>query len=264
MAITVDEALLMPGPIHQVRLDITSRCNLRCVYCAVSHPDYKGIDMANGIAQKAIALVLELAKHNRLDPIDLNGHGETTFREGWTDICFALIERGVRVRITSNFAKSFNEAEFEALASMDEIAISMDSADPKLLRDVRRKVDLRQIVTNVAFVRATALRLHRRPPAFAFLCGLYDKNTLHWESFARFAVALGITSIGLWSLTEHDGLDVPVDDRVHPLDDLPDVELRPRLLSIRRGLDFLRRHDVPVAIQGGFVENLERRVRGDG
>ena len=42
--------------------------------------------MANGIAQKAIALVLELAKHNRLDPIDLNGHGETTFREGWTDI----------------------------------------------------------------------------------------------------------------------------------------------------------------------------------
>jgi len=125
--------------------------------------------MANGIAQKAIALVLELAKHNRLDPIDLNGHGETTFREGWTDICFALIERGVRVRITSNFAKSFDETELEALASMDEIAISIDTMDPKLLRDVRRKVDLRQIVTNVAFVRATAPRLHRRPPAFAFL-----------------------------------------------------------------------------------------------
>jgi hypothetical protein len=261
--ITVAEALLNPGPVQQVRVDMTSRCNLRCVYCAVSHPDYRGVDMDDTIAGRALALILDLAKHHALEPIDLNGHGETTFREGWTGLCFALVERGLRVRITSNFAKSFDPAELEALASMETIAISVDSANPKLLRDLRRKVDLRQIVANIAFVRSTSLRLHRKPPEFAFLCGLYDKNTRDWDAFARLTVALGITSVGIWSLTEHSGLEVPAKDRVRSLDDLSNAELKPRLVSIRHGLEFLRRHGVTVTIQGGFIEALERRAHAD-
>jgi molybdenum cofactor biosynthesis enzyme MoaA len=245
-----------------VRLDITTRCNLRCVYCAVSHPKYRGADMDDAIAGQALSRVLDLAMHNTLEPVDLNGHGETTIREGWTELCFALIERGIRVRLTSNFAKSFSETELEALASMETIAISVDTANSRLLRNVRRRVDLRQIATNIAFVRSTALKFHRSPPDFVFLCGVYDKNTSDWEDFARFAVALGITRMEIWSLTLHNGLDVPEKDRVHPLDDLVDRELRPRLLSIRRGLEFLRRHDVEVTIQGGFLDALERRVHG--
>jgi len=264
MATPVSAALLRPGPIHQVRLDITSRCNLRCVYCAVSHPDYHGADMDAVTARRAIDLILNLARHNPLDPIDLNGHGETTYREGWTDLCFALVERGLRVRITSNFAKPFNETEFEALASMETIAVSVDSANPKLVRDLRRRVDLRQIVTNIAFVRATALRLRRPPPRFAFLCGLYDRNTIGWDDLARLAISLGIVDIGLWSLTEHDGLDVPEKDRVRPLDSLTDEELLPRMVAIRRGLNLLRRHGVNVNVQGGFVEALERRIHRNG
>ena len=263
MTIPVSDALLMPGPIQQVRVDMTSRCNLRCVYCAVSHPDYRGSDMDDAISGRTLKLILDLAKHHALEAIDLNGHGETTYREGWTDLCFALIERGLRVRLTSNFAKAFDDTELEALASMDEIAISIDSADPRLLRDVRRRVDLRQIVANIAFVRSMALKLHRQPPRFAFLCGLYDKNTLEWENFARFTVAMGVTSVGLWSLTKHAGMDVPEYAQVRPLDDLADGELRPRVVSIRRGLEFLRRHGVSVSIQGGFFEALERRVHGD-
>jgi organic radical activating enzyme len=261
MTIPVAEALLNPGPIRHVRLDMTSRCNLRCVYCAVSHPDYRGADMDDAMVSRVLAAVLDLARHNDLEPVDLNGHGETTFRAGWTDLCFALIERGIRVRLTSNFAKNFSEIELEALASMDTIAISVDSSDAKFLRGVRRKVDLRQIVANMAFVRSTALKLHRPPSEFAFLCGLYDKNTSEWDEFARFTIAMGVKTVGLWSLTEHRGMNLPEKDQVRSLDDLSGVELSSRLSSIRRGLDLPRRHGVEVITQGAFIEALEHRVR---
>lgn len=261
MPIAVDSGLLRPGPIRQVRFDLSSRCNLRCVYCAVSHPNYQGADMSDANARRVVTLIVELARHNHLDPVDLNGHGETTFREGWTEICFALIERGIRVRLTSNFAKTFDENELEALACMDSIAISIDTADRKLLQSVRRRVDLRQIVTNMALVKTAALKLHRTPPKFGFLCGLYDKNALDWEAFARFVVASSVSHIGIWSLTVHpDGLDVPEGESVLPLDDLPDSELRPRILSVLRGLNLLQRHGVSVAVQGGFIEILAKRV----
>lgn len=260
MPIAVDSDWLRPGPIRRLRFDLSSRCNLRCVYCAVSHPNYQGADMSDANTKRVFRLIVELARHNRLDPVDLNGHGETTFREGWTEICFALVERGIRVRLTSNFAKAFDENELDALACLDSISISIDTAERKLLQSVRRRVDLRQIVINMALVKAAALKLHRAPPIFGFLCGLYDKNTLDWESFARFVVASGLTYIHIWSLTVHPGLDVPEGDGVLPLDDLSDSELRPRILSVLRGLKLLQRHGVSVVVQGGFVKTLAKRV----
>jgi len=143
---------------------------------------------------------------------------------------------------------------------MDSIKISIDTADRMLLQRLRRRVDLRQITTNVALTKAAALKLHRAPPNFGFLCGLYDRNTLEWDTFARFSIASGITAVDIWSLTEHPGLDVPDEDRVHPLDDLLDCDLRPRVQSILRGLRLLRRHGVSVIVHGAFVEALAKRV----
>lgn len=257
---TVEDALLSPGPLRQVRFDLTSRCNLRCVYCAVSHPDYQGIDMPGPTVAQITALILGLARHNTLEPIDLNGHGETTFKDGWTDVCFALAERDVKIRITSNFAKAFDELELDALACMNSIGISIDSADRKLLQAVRRRVDIRQISINMALVRAAAVKLHRPPPKFGFLCGLYDKSAEDWENLARFAIASGVTKVEIWSLTEHLGLDVPEAERVRPLDDLSDGELRPRIRSVVRGISLLRRYGIDVVVQGGFVAALARRV----
>ncbi|HUN42885.1 MAG TPA: hypothetical protein VMU81_21540 [Acetobacteraceae bacterium] len=82
----------------------------------------------------------------------------------------ALIECGVSVRMTSNFAREFTKTELEVLACMQSIAISIDTSDRGLLRAVRRHVDLRQIATNIALVKAMALKLHRADPQR--LCGI--------------------------------------------------------------------------------------------
>lgn len=192
----------MPGPLKQVRLDLTTRCNLRCVYCAVSHPDYNGADMSATDVKNIIELINSLAQHNQL-LVDVNGHGETTYRAGWAEVCFTLAEHAVQTQLTSNFAKRFDEDELQCLACMSRIAVSIDTADVTLLQQIRRHVDLRQIVTNITLVKAAALKLHRPALEFWFLCGLYGKNISDWEEFARFVVVSGVRYLGLRKLTLH-------------------------------------------------------------
>lgn len=260
MMALLDRDLLEPGPIRQVRLDLSSRCNLRCVYCAVSHPDYAGADMSETVASRATDLIGRLATHHPLGPVDLNGHGETTYRKGWTDAAFALIDKGVKVRLTSNFAKAFSDVELEALACMEHIAISIDTADRQLLQAVRRRVDVRQILLNIIQVRATAIKLDRAAPKFTFSSGLYDKSAVEWEAFARFAIACGVDLVEVWNLKPYEGLDVAPEEGVTSLDDLSDDELAPRMTSVLAGVRLLRRHQVEVHAHGDFIAKLARRV----
>src|SRR4051812_8686783 len=113
----VPDSLLRPGPISAIRFDITTRCNLRCVYCEVSQNHYHGRDMPEALVNVLVGLVTNLAKHEeRLDPIDMNGHGETTMVPGWTDICIRLLQQGIPIRLQTNLSKRYTKDEFEVLA----------------------------------------------------------------------------------------------------------------------------------------------------
>ena len=260
---TEDSAdLLLPGPIRGVRVDITTRCNLRCVYCAVSSKNYVGADMPEEVVKRAISLITNLVPQYPGLVVFLNGNGETTYRKDWINLVTPLLESGATVRLQSNFAKEFTDRELEVLACMNVITISIDSADRSLLAKLRRHVDVRQIVTNIAMVRAAAVKMLRKPPTFTFACGLYDKNSLFVDGLARLAISLGIKAVNFWNLHDHGHSDSRVDgdDSVHPLDDLTDVKLRPRVEVIHGAIELLRAHNVTVGIHAAFVNILARRV----
>ncbi len=67
--------------------EITSKCNLSCVYCAVSQPDYHGLILAPDQATKVADWLLA----NNVTNINLNGHGETTIVSGWEKIVQPLL-----------------------------------------------------------------------------------------------------------------------------------------------------------------------------
>jgi pyruvate-formate lyase-activating enzyme len=258
----VPETLLQPGLITDIRIDLTTACNLRCVYCAVIQPDYVGETMEHDVAQSAIAFVRQISRYHEISGVGVNGHGETTFAPDWTCACRELTALSLPVNIITNLAKSYSTEEFDVLGSLHTISVSIDTADRDLLRRIRRRVDVRQIISNIIAVRAAALRHNRPPPRFQFVCGLYDKNTLVLEELAWLAVALNIQKVQFWDLLAHsyEGLDVPEQDRVHPLASLADDELRPRLTAISRATTILRRADIAVEIDGPFIADLERRV----
>jgi MoaA/NifB/PqqE/SkfB family radical SAM enzyme len=259
--------LLTRGLIQEARLELTTHCNLRCVYCAVSQSYYRGVDMPADLAQRAIPLIADLAS-SKLGAVHVNGHGETTFLSGWTETCQTLLDHALPVAMTSNLAKEYSEKELRVLACMNFINVSIDTSDRDLLRRLRRKVDLNRIVTNIKLIRETARQLHRSEPKFLFSCGLYDQNTLQIDEFAKFAVDLGIQTVGFWNLSTwsanefpYEYTDVPVSDRAYPLDTLSDAELRPRIDAIQRALDILKINGVNAYINGDFVTPLIERLR---
>ena len=211
----VADALLDPGPITDIRLDLTTRCNLRCVYCAVSQPDYIGEDMDSAVVQAATTFIRQMSRYQMISGVGINGHGETTFVPGWTEACRDIVALGLPVNIISNLAKAFTAEELDALGSLHTISVSIDTADRGLLQRIRRRVDVRQIITNIIAIRAAAMRRNRPSPQFQFFCGLYDKNSLQVQELAWLAVALNIQKVQFWDLFAHSyaGLNVPPSDR---------------------------------------------------
>lgn len=252
--------LLAPTALREIRLDLTTRCNLRCVYCAVSDKNYFGTDMSEDARALAVKLISDLARHNPIGQITVNGHGETTALAGWEEVVLDLIEAGHNLGLQSNFAKEFSQNELSALARIRNITISIDTSDRKLLRRLRRSVDVRQIVANITAVRSTAHKERLPPPEFSFACGLYDKNTLLLEDFAYFAASLRVARVAFWNLAPHAGViaSVPKEDRVVPLDELPEDELLLRLGIIKKCVQLLVRYGIEVEVGADFVSTLAK------
>ncbi|MGD1918421.1 MAG: radical SAM protein [Pleurocapsa sp.] len=178
MNITQD--LLHSDITLDANIEFTSNCNLRCTYCAVSQPGYKGFTLQEDLVPPIISKLIDRG----VETVALNGHGETTMLKNWVEMCQPLIDKIDYIQIISNFSKLFKENELSILAKFSRIYISIDTSDPKLLAETRRKVDLGVIVQNIYNIRAKAIELDVEAPKFIFSAGVYDRNVLKLPDFA--------------------------------------------------------------------------------
>lgn len=245
-----------------IRICFTERCNLRCTYCAVSQPNYQGVnDGGIGVPggrefprESLHNLVAMLCQFKDVFEIAINGHGETTYFDGWVDFCRPLLDAGHRLTIISNFAKTFSYDEIDALARFGSITISMDAANSNILRLVRRKVSLDTIVSNIVQVRMRALELGLPSPIFDILSGVFDKNVLSLPQLARFAIVENISGITFWKLVKYP--NIGVDGDVIPLANMPKSKLIEALAEIDRAKNILLSHGKNVHFTGNFVEEI--------
>lgn len=237
-----------PAMLKQIRIDISQACNLRCVYCAVSQPDYAGVHMSEAVFDKALALIPK-GKHGV--EVDLNGHGETTFHPQWMDFTKKVQETGAITMLLSNFAKSFTDAEVKVLAHVNLIQISLDTVDGDSLRDIRRKVSLPTIVENISRIKAYA-KAHGLAPTWSISCGIYDKNVHSLGDLAAFAVKNGFKTVTFWNLVEHP-TPPNTNVEVRALASLPGEE-RDRAVSYATSIvEYLRRCGLVVDVAGEFL-----------
>jgi pyruvate-formate lyase-activating enzyme len=195
-----DDDLLTPF-VDTVVWAVTTNCNLRCTYCAVSMPTYRGEDFDLSHIEQ-IATDFATAKVRK---VQISGHGETTMIPNWQAIGQAFTSHDIHVCITSNFSKVFSDDEVDALARMVLITVSIDTVDPKLLKNIRRKVDLRTILYNMQIVRIAAMKLNREVH-FNWQCTLSDAVVSGLDEWFRLGHLNGVKTFTLGNLIEHEGL----------------------------------------------------------
>jgi hypothetical protein len=249
------------GAIERVMLDLTTRCNLRCVYCAVSLPNYRGMDMGPDILDKAISDIAELARTQTFK-VCISGHGETTMLPHWVDVCDQLFAFGLELELITNLSKSYSPQEVIALSKIRHLIVSVDTIDRELLRTIRRSVDADRIVANICRIRSVAIRDDRPAPFFHFSTGLFDKSVSGLRELAAMATTLEIGSITFWDLLEYerdaDATDAIV---VRGLTTIAEPELTPLLATLDSALELLRQHGVHAEIAGGAIPDLLHRHR---
>lgn len=230
-----EDHLLEPG-LKYVMLELTSRCNLRCVYCAVSQPDFHGLDITLGFDR----LRAELGCEGPIE-IQMNGHGETTIVRDWERLARELLDDGHRLSLTSNLAIPLREIELQVIARMERVTVSLDTCDPELLAKLRRGSRLEKIEANLRRIREQARASGTLRPYVAINCTFTDRVVEGLPALVEWAAAHDLQCVALTNLVEYPDVDPSMPVR-HPSETNPvralEVVHLARERATQLGLDF--------------------------
>ena len=185
----------------RLRIDVNELCNLRCDYCAVTHPDYVGQEMPRELFPAVIELTRRMPKDSE---VDVNGHGETTYHPRWMEVSGQVLDAGHRPHIITNLAKTFSDEEIDLLARFAFIKVSLDSDDDKMMRAIRKAVRVDHVFATIDRIRASAARQGvSPPPEIYFSVGVYDPSVWVMERFVAKLIGIGVVGVVFWNLVEY-------------------------------------------------------------
>lgn len=187
---------------QHLSVELTSKCNLRCVYCGKSKKSYNAFPGRDEHMSETVSRrVIDLAGDLVFTEVNFNGTGEISIFPKWWQSIDAFKRRSkCKLYVVTNFAKSFVEDELQAFLKFDRLYISVDTADRELLMRIRQKADIRIITYNIARLRSLAIRNRKKLPWLRFNCVVSDLSGALLDELASFAVSIGIDEIEMFPM----------------------------------------------------------------
>jgi len=147
-AVTVP-AVSFERPINYLRVSVTDRCNLRCVYCMP--PAGIGL-LSHGeiLTYEEIALVARLSAELGINKIRLTG-GEPLARAGLPELVAMLAGIGMidDISLTSNGVLLKEHASQLKKAGLKRVNISLDTLDPDRFERITRRRNLEDVLEGI-------------------------------------------------------------------------------------------------------------------
>jgi len=135
--------------INYLRISITDRCNLRCVYC-MPKEGMSFIGHEDILRYEEMLRIVDVAVKTGITKVRVTG-GEPLVRRGVTEFLSSLKEvDGLRdISLTTNgvLLEGFAERIFDA--GIERINVSLDSLSPDRYRDITRGGDLDSVIRGI-------------------------------------------------------------------------------------------------------------------
>jgi len=167
---------------HDLRISVTDRCNLRCVYCM---PDegMTFLPRAELLSFDEIARVARVARDLGVTAVRLTG-GEPLVRRGLVGLVARLRDLGFEdIALTTNGTQLAALAPALAAAGLQRVNISCDSLREDRFATIRRRGDLATVLAAMDVAEAcglTPLKVN-----VVLMRGQNDDEVLDFAEFAR-------------------------------------------------------------------------------
>ncbi len=134
--------------IHYLRVSLTDKCNLRCVYCMPEQMVFRPNEEM--LTDAEMVTVLQAASLLGFDKYRLTG-GEPTVRPSLVDIVREIraLPNTREIAMTTNGLKLGKLARPLKAAGLDRVNISIDSLDPAKFKRITRWGDVREVLKGI-------------------------------------------------------------------------------------------------------------------
>ena len=230
------------GPVADIEpifanIEITTRCNLRCTYCARTVSGITGADMSRETFVRLLGLLPHACR------ITLVGLGETLLHPQVAEFVALASAEGRRTALVTNGMLLDRALSRELLnAGLDSITFSIDGADQNIASEVRPGTDFARVIDNIQGFRE--LSRASRPIATSVFSAVSTRTIGHLEELMDVVAGLGVHVVMLTDLNfkenVKDSLWHNADDRIARL--------------VRKGVARAFRQQLPVLSVRGLEE----------
>lgn len=263
----IPDRLLRIGRLRQMGVELTTNCNLACVYCHFAPLSRRGKDAEPELIER----IVEFLEEFPVDYVTMSGDAEITMFPAWTGVARRLLKMKIDLRTISNFSKGiFSDEEVDVFSQFRQILISLDTSDPALLKKIRYRADLRTIILNMQLVRARAILMGRNIPEFVCNVVLHDKNIGHVDKTVAFALANGFAQVSLVRFVDLEEVSGGLNDlrnnpnatQVYQIRSLDHGGLYKAVQAMRNAVD-IAGDRIALSIQPDILEEIDVSLNGD-
>jgi cyclic pyranopterin phosphate synthase len=148
---------LFGRPLGNLRLSVTDRCNLRCLYC-MPEADYTWLPREQILSFEEIERLVRVFVRLGVHRLRLTG-GEPLLRRDLARLVAML--RGIdgleEIAMTTNGVTLAESAEELARAGLDRVTVSLDTLDPARFKEMTRRDDHARVLAGIEAAAAAKL-----------------------------------------------------------------------------------------------------------
>lgn len=241
----IDASGWLKTPLRRAQIEVTNRCNLRCVMCPLSDPDYRP---PGGYRHLSLSYFSQILDHlgSTLEAVSLQGLGEPLLNPGLSALVAEAVSRGIDVSFVTNGLLLTEEKAKDLIeAGLHRIIFSIDGSTEATYRHIRRGGSLDQLFQNLQGLMALKARLASDRPEVGVMTVALKDNQEEIPAIVERVASFGVLDVTVKHILEGAGCE----DEAKGLTHSEVQRLRKALLSV------VKRTGARVTLPSGALSN---------